>query len=212
VLVLHGVQLYSNFNMLHLSDCTKCPRIVKNFDKLKLIYPSYVNKPITPKSNPLTFLCIVGLAPGLSGANRTGKIFNGDFSGQILNKALVSKEFPPSNIYTYPYITNAVKCFPPENKPLASEINNCNEYLKYELESLSNLKVIIALGSVAHNSILKVYKKSLSKYKFFHGATHKIDKNLTLIDSYHCSKINIYTRRLSVSMLEDILELAKSYR
>ena len=77
--------------MLHLSDCTKCPRIVKNFDKLKLIYPSYVNKPITPKSNPLTFLCIAGLAPGLSGANRTGKIFNGDFSGQILNKALVSK-------------------------------------------------------------------------------------------------------------------------
>ena len=198
--------------MLHLSDCTECPRIVKNFEKLKLIYPNYFNKPITPKSNPLTFLCIIGLAPGLSGANRTGKIFDGDFSGKILNRALISKKFVPSNLYTYPYITNAVKCFPPENKPLASEIISCNKYLKYELESLSNLRVLIALGSIAHKSVLKVYKKRLDEYKFTHGAIHKIDKNLVLIDSYHCSKINIYTKRLSVSMLEDILELAKSYR
>ena len=198
--------------MLHLSDCTQCPRIVKNFEKLKLIYPNYINKPITPKSNPLTFLCIVGLAPGLSGANRTGKIFHGDFSGKILNQVLVSKKLIPSNIYAYPYITNAVKCFPPENKPIVSEINNCKKYLKYELESLLNLKVIIALGSVAHRSILKVYKKNSNDYKFSHGSIHKIDKNLILIDSYHCSKINIYTKRLSVSMLEDILELAKSYQ
>ena len=111
-----------------------------------------------------------------------------------------------------PYITNAVKCYPPNNKPNGSEINNCNIYLKQELESLDNLKVIIALGSISHNSILKSYSLVKQKYKFSHGFAHKINRNLVLIDSYHCSKMNINTKRLTLAMLINILNLAISNR
>tara|TARA_B100001564_G_C20659799_1_gene680976 strand:- start:561 stop:1157 length:597 start_codon:yes stop_codon:yes gene_type:complete len=198
--------------MSHLFDCTKCPRIVKNFEQLKLSHPDLINKPIAPKLNTNSFLCIVGLAPGLLGANRTGKIFDGDFSGDILKSALETTKYFQDDINTYPHITNAIKCLPPFNKPIASEINNCNVYLKHELNSISNLRVIIALGSIAHRSVLKVYEKNQVKYQFAHGAIHKINNNIILIDSYHCSKININTKRLSISMLEDILELAKLYQ
>lgn len=176
------------------------------------MYPGLINKPIAPRPTNSAFLCIIGLAPGLFGANRTGKIFDGDFSGNILNKALNVARYTNNSINTYPHITNAVKCLPPLNKPSSSEITNCNAYLKYELNSLSNLKVIIAFGLVAHKAVLKVYEKKMKKYNFSHGAIHKINNNLTLIDSYHCSKINVNTKRLSMPMIIDILELARLYR
>ena len=197
--------------MLGLSVCRKCVRIVKNFDKLNRTHPDYQNKPIIPISQKNASISIVGLAPGLSGANRTGMIFKGDFSGHILNKTLELSGFNRKNNQDYPYITNAVKCFPPNNKPTSSEITNCNMYLKYELEKLINLRVIIALGLIAHNSILKTYMLRQKDYRFGHGIIHKINKDVVLIDSYHCSKINIYTKRLTVAMLLDIIKLAKLY-
>jgi len=210
--VLHGAQHYLSFDMQELAECTKCSRIVKNFSKLKISHPDYLNKPIIPILIKQTFLCIIGLAPGFSGANRTGKIFHGDFSGNILNKAIQLSNYKKQDKYTFPYITNAVKCFPPNNKPISSEINNCNIHLKNELESLGNLRVIIALGYIAHISVLRSYSILQKKHKFVHGAVHKINNNVVLIDSYHCSKINVYTKRITLSKLIDILKLAMSYR
>jgi uracil-DNA glycosylase family 4 len=198
--------------MQDLLSCKKCPRIVNNLDKLRKIYPNYLNRPIIPIKRNESSIAIVGLAPGLTGANRTGNIFNGDFSGDILNKAIKLSRINFENNLLHPYITNAIKCYPPNNKPNASEINNCNIYLKQELESLNNLKVIIALGSISHNSILKSYSLVKQKYKFSHGFAHKINRNLVLIDSYHCSKMNINTKRLTLAMLINILNLAISNR
>ena len=209
---LRGDLHYLNFKMQELSECNKCSRIVKNLADLRLTYPNYQNKPIAPVPCKNAFLCIVGLAPGLSGANRTGKIFDGDFSGNILSKALELSRYTKSDDYLYPYITNAVKCFPPKNKPIASEINNCNRFLSNELKSLKYLKVIIVLGATAHNSVLKSYSLSRKGNKFSHGNIHQLSKNIVLIDSYHCSKINIYTKRLTLSMLVDIFKLAMIYK
>lgn len=208
----HGDLHYLNFNMQEISECKKCSRIVKNLVNLRLTNPDYQNKPIVPVPCKKAFLCIVGLAPGLSGANRTGKIFDGDFSGNILSKVLELSKYSKSNEYLYPYITNAVKCFPPKNKPLASEINNCNTYLSNELKSLKNLRVIIVLGLTAHNAVLRSYSLSRKQYKFSHGNIHKLNKNLVLADSYHCSKINIYTKRLTLSMLVDVFKHAMTYK
>ena len=198
--------------MRDLLSCKKCPRIVDNFNNLKKSHPNYFNKPIIPITRKESSVVIVGLAPGLTGANRTGQIFNGDFSGDILNKAIKLSGINFENKLLQPYITNAVKCYPPNNKPNISEINNCNIFLKQELESLNNLKVIIALGSISHNSILKSYSLAKQKYKFSHGFAHKINRNLVLIDSYHCSKMNINTKRLTLAMLINILNLAISNR
>ena len=198
--------------MRDLLTCKKCPRIVNNFYKLKKSHPSYLNRPIIPIRRNESSIAIVGLAPGFTGANRTGQIFNGDFSGDILNKAIKLSGINFKNKLLQPYITNAVKCYPPNNKPNISEINNCNIFLKQELESLNNLRVIIALGSISHNSILQSYSLSKKEYKFSHGFVHKINENLVLIDSYHCSKININTKRLTLVMLINILNLAISYR
>lgn len=208
-LVLLGGQRFLNFDMQDLLSCRKCPRIVKNFDKLKKSHSYCLNRPIIPTTRSNSTIAIVGLAPGLTGANRTGKIFDGDFSGDILGKAIKLSEFN-FDYHAYPYITNAIKCYPPNNKPNISEINNCNIFLKKELASHDKLRVIIALGIVAHNSILQAYTLTKQKYKFSHGLIHKINDKLVLIDSYHCSKININTKRLTLLMLINILNLAIS--
>ena len=169
--------------MRDLLSCKKCPRIVDSFNKLKKSHSNYLNKPIIPILRKESSIAIVGLAPGLAGANRTGQIFNGDFSGDILNKAIKLSGINFKNNLLYPYITNAVKCYPPNNKPSISEIDNCNIFLKQELESLGNLKVVIALGHIAHNSILQSYslaglKKSSSKLSV--GTTFKVNGHLNI--------------------------------
>ena len=168
-----------------------------------------MNKPIHGFGSMLSPICIVGLAPGLHGANRTGEVFKGDFSGEILNKCLKLAGFADKYDISYPYITNAVKCYPPANKPMVNEIKNCSKFLSEELGALYNLKVIIALGKLSHDSVLKIYGASLTKNKFIHNHAHRIANKLILLDSYHCSKININTKRLSVDMLHDILIKAK---
>ena len=187
-----------------LDSCKKCKRIHHNLVCLSKIYTTYLNKPIHGSGNTLSPLCIVGLAPGLHGANRTGEVFKGDFSGEILHKCLKLSGFIDKDHINYPYITNAVKCYPPANKPLSSEIKNCSKFLSEELDILCNLKVIVALGKLAHDSVLRVYGASLAKYKFIHNHTHQINNRILLLDSYHCSKININTKKLTTNMLRDV--------
>ena len=160
-------------------------------------------------------IVVVGLAPGLKEANRTRKIFNGDFSGdllfKLLNKNNFSLDFNKSKeiIYTKCRITNAVKCLPPNNIPKSNEIKKCNIYLSSEIQNMKNLEVILTLGQIAHNSSIIALNKSLSEYKFKHLKKHKISNKIILINCYHCSKYNINTKRLKFSDLDYIFTLIR---
>ncbi len=195
--------------MEHIKSCIKCSRIYKNFLQLNKTYPGYYNEPILASGSLSSTICIVGLAPGLHGANRTGIPFHGDFSGKVLSNALRCNNLSITNNV---YITNAVKCYPPSNKPITKEIDNCSQYLSAELYMLKNLKIILALGSLAHNAILKSYNLKKSDYLFKHGNQYKINEEIILLDSYHCSKININTKRLTIEMLNNILQKVAKYR
>jgi len=160
-------------------------------------------------------LLIVGLAPGLKGANFTGRPFTGDFAGDLLygtllKYGLAKGEFKARSddglelINTR--ITNAVRCLPPENKPIGSEINNCLPFLQSQIETMPNLKVILSLGLVSHNAVLKARELKQAAHKFGHEAVHDIGGGLTLIDSYHCSKYNTSTKRLTEAMFHNVFE------
>ena len=197
-------------------NCKRCPRLVKYRKKVKQNYPDYYAKPVPPFGDPNARLCIVGLAPGLHGANATGRPFTGDFSGVMLYQTLYKFGFSSQQesranddlqlINTR--ITNAVKCLPPQNKPIAEEINNCNVWLQQELKQLPDNYVIVALGAIAHKAVIKAMQLKQADYHFAHGAEHDIAKG-TLIDSYHCSKYNTQTGRLSVDMFEAIFIRAR---
>ena len=195
-----------------LDSCTKCHRIHQHLLSLKNIYKDYHNAPIKGSGSKNSNICIVGLAPGLHGANRTGNVFNGDFSGNMLSSCLMKSGFRKSFQNSYPYITNAVKCYPQNNKPKISEIKNCSYFLSNEILEMKNLKVIIALGKISHDAILRIFELALSSFIFKHGASYNLSEKITLIDSYHCSKININTKRVNKKMLIDIFSLAKSYQ
>ena len=198
-----------------IKSCIKCSRIYKNFLHINKIYPEYYNEPILASGSISSAICIIGLAPGLHGANRTGIPFHGDFSGEVLYNALRHNNLLNKNnssVINNIYITNAVKCYPPSNKPTTKEINNCLHYLSDELNKLKNLKIILALGSLAHYAILKSYNLKKSDFLFKHGNQYKINKEIILLDSYHCSKININTKRLTIKMLNNILKKVAKYR
>ena len=188
-------------------SCTLCPRISKNFSLLKQNFPTYHNAPVKGRGDINSKICIVGLAPGLHGANKTGETFKGDFCSNILNTSLHKSGLCNPNQF---YLTNAMKCLPPHNKPLSSEIKQCSAYLSNELSLMKNLKVIIALGSIAHTSVLKSLQISLKSYKFSHSSTHNLG-NIHMIDSYHCSRININTKKLTANMLNMVFDQAKKY-
>jgi uracil-DNA glycosylase family 4 len=161
---------------------------------------------------------VVGLAPGLKGANQTGRPFTGDYAGLILYSALLKYGFAVGEYkeriddglqLRNCRITNAVRCVPQENKPETSEIKNCNSFLKAEIAAMPNLKLIVSLGLVSHNAVLKALGHKPSHGKFAHGAQHKLSRNITLLDSYHCSRYNINTGRLTQAMFDDIIEKAK---
>src|SRR5690606_4686682 len=158
-------------------------------------------------------LLIVGLAPGLHGANATGRPFTGDYAGILLYSTLYEFGFSsrPDSIALDDglcldgcRITNAVKCVPPENKPSGSEVNNCNAYLRAELEDLRKGAVILALGTVAHGAVLRALGLPLTAYKFSHGAVHAPENGTTLVDSYHCSRYNTQTGRLTPAMFHEV--------
>ena len=191
--------------MIELYNCQRCPRLTDFRAKQKLLYPDYHCLPVAGIGPNDANLLIVGLAPGLHGANASGRPFTGDASGELLFATLSKFGFVNSGSKAanngYPdlvncRITNAVKCVPPQNRPLGDEIRHCNDYLRTEIKSLPAGSVILALGTIAHNSVLKAMHLQQSRLRFAHLAEHVVNDDLTLIDSYHCSRYNINTGRL----------------
>ena len=200
------------------AECTLCPRLATFLEGVRQQHPDYYAKPVPPFGDAKARLLIVGLAPGYHGANASGRPFTGDFAGILLYETLyacglstapVSRSVDDGLQLMNCRITNAVKCLPPQNKPESSEINICNTYLKNELAGLQPGSVLLALGTIAHLAILKARGLKLSQFKFAHGAEHIIP-GLTLIDSYHCSRYNTQTRRLTADMFKSVMMQAKS--
>jgi len=178
-------------------------------------HPDWHNSPVPSFGSHEVELLIVGLAPGLKGANKTGRPFTGDYAGDLLYATLLKYEFAEGDYLARAddglkllncRITNAVKCVPPENKPIGSEVKVCGDFLGQEIQSLKKLKVILALGALAHGAVLTVMGEKKSKYKFGHRQFHKLSEGLVLADSYHCSRYNTNTGRLTVDMFHAVFE------
>jgi uracil-DNA glycosylase family 4 len=195
-------------------DCPLCRRLVEFRLAARAKFPAWHNAPVPPFGGDDARLLIVGLAPGLQGANRTGRPFTGDYAGNLLYATL--KEFglargeyeqrPDDTLQLVGCrISNAVKCVPPENKPTPEEIRICNRFLAEELASLPRLKVILALGSIAHDAVLVGMGQRKSAAKFAHGARHELPRGLALFDSYHCSRYNTNTGRLTPEMFREVV-------
>ena len=193
-------------------NCNLCSRLVDLRNKNKILFPNFFNDRVLGIGPLYSKLLIIGLAPGLWGANRTGKIFNGDFSGNLLfsflKKYNITENYDEFNEIKNIRcrITNAVKCLPPKNKPTTDEIKTCNTFLKAEINKMKKLNVILTLGQIAHNSLIIAFNKKLSEYKFKHLKKHKINDQITLINSYHCSRYNVNTKRLKLSDLDNIFK------
>jgi len=200
------------------TSCRKCSRLASFLDEVIVEYPDYFAKPVPAFGAKKAKLLIVGLAPGMHGANKTGRPFTGDYSGKLLYETMYEFGFtnkPESLSATDGLklkdcrITNAVKCLPPQNKPTGAEINQCNKYLTEELQELTKGSVILVLGSVAHNAVLKALGLKLSAYKFGHNELHKLSDRKYLLDSYHCSRYNTQTKRLTTPMFKAVFKKAK---
>jgi uracil-DNA glycosylase family 4 len=179
--------------------------------------PDYHCKPVAPFGEAAPKLLIVGLAPGMHGANRTGRPFTGDYAGILLYESLhaLGLSTAPTSVDRGDglrlhgvRITNAVKCLPPENKPLPAEIKTCNQYLAAELVELESVRAVLALGLVAHEAVLLGTGQKRSAAKFAHGAEHLLPGERHLVDSYHCSRYNTQTRRLTAEMFQKVLKRA----
>jgi len=199
------------------TDCPFCPRLHAFRHDNRRKYPDWFNDPV-PSFGPLTArLLIAGLAPGLQGANRTGRPFTGDWAGDLLYASLLKHGLAKG---TYEEriddtlelvdcrIANSVRCVPPQNKPEPSEIKTCRQFLKSELETLPNVKVILALGKIAHDSVCDTLGARKALHPFKHGVAYDIGK-FKLISSYHCSRYNTNTGVLTTKMFEDVVEKAK---
>ncbi len=189
-----------------LAECCACPRLSAYLEDCRAAQPDYFARPVPPFGDPKARLLIVGLAPGYNGANRTGRPFTGDFAGVLLYSTLHRYGFAsqPESVSADDglrlegcRITNAVKCVPPENKPETAEIRTCNRYLAEELVAAPEARVILALGLVAHNAVLQALSLKRSACKFSHGARHVLPDARILHDSYHCSRYNTQTGRLT---------------
>ena len=195
-------------------DCPLCPRLAAFRHAAREKFPGWYNAPVMPFGPDDAGLLIVGLAPGLQGANRTGRPFTGDYAGDLLYATL--KEFglargiydkrPDDGLTLVDCrISNAVKCVPPENKPTPEEIKICNRFLADELKSLPRVKVVLALGSIAHDAVLVGSGLKKSAAKFAHAARHDLPRGRVLFDSYHCSRYNTNTGRLTTDMFRDVV-------
>ena len=197
--------------------CRRCPRLAEFLDEGRARHPGYHCAPVAPFGDPAPRLLIVGLAPGFHGANATGRPFTGDYAGVLLYETLhrfgwasapVSSSRDDGLVLTGARITNAVKCVPPENKPTPAEIVTCNGFLRAELSSLPAATVVLALGAIAHGAVLRAQGLKASACKFAHGAEHRLPGGRVLIDSYHCSRYNTNTRRLTEEMFRAVVACA----
>lgn len=198
--------------------CRLCPRLASFLGEVRKKHPDYHAAPVAPFGDDDPGLLIVGLAPGMHGANATGRPFTGDHAGIMLYETLFKYGFssvPESRSKDDGLqllncrITNAVKCLPPQNKPETAEIKQCNPFLAEELRSLNMGSVVLALGTIAHAAVLRAQGLKQTACKFGHGAEHLLPDGLWLIDSYHCSRYNTQTKRLTKMMFHDIFARIK---
>ncbi len=198
-------------------ECRACPRLAAFLDDVKERYPDYYCRPVPPFGDDEAGLLVVGLAPGMHGANRTGRPFTGDHAGLMLYETLHAFGFASHSEslaanddleLINARITNAVKCLPPDNKPVGAEVNTCNEYLANELELMPDGSVVLALGGIAHRAIIRALKLRQADYKFGHEAVYDLGR-LKLLDSYHCSRYNTNTGRLTREMFEAVFARAR---
>lgn len=194
-------------------DCALCPRLADYRCANAAAWPDWHNAPVPSFGPTDAHLLIVGLAPGLRGANRTGRPFTGDYAGDLLYPTIAEFGFGEGCFDARPddgfrmtgcRVTNAVRCVPPENKPTTAEINACNTFLKAEIEGLGNLRAILALGLIAHKAVLRAMGLVAARYRFGHGAMHQLPSSLLLADSYHCSRYNTNTGRLTEEMFHAV--------
>ncbi len=200
-------------------NCTKCLRLIEFRKENIKKFPSYFNAPVPPFGPIDAKVLIIGLAPGLNGANQTGRPFTNDYAGDVLYPILQKYGFAKGNYAKNANdgfelvdvrVTNSVRCVPPQNKVTGEEIKNCGTYLKQEIAAMPNLEVVLTLGSVAHNALLGVLGYKKSNFKFAHGALHKLEKhNLIMLNSYHTSRYNINTGVLTTEMFEQIIKTLK---
>lgn len=200
-------------------DCPLCPRLADFRHANRLKFPDWHNAPV-PSFGALTApLLIVGLGPGLRGANATGRPFTGDWAGDLLYGTLLQLGLARGTYDERPddgleligcRITNAVRCVPPANRPTPAEINACRPFLTRELAAMPDLKCVLALGGIAHNAVLAAKGLTKSRYKFAHGATHRLPDGLVIVDTYHSSRLNTNTGRLTDAMFLEVMAKAKA--
>ena len=200
--------------------CNLCPRLVEFRNENQKKFPSFLNAPVSSFGDLKAEILIVGLAPGLKGANRTGRPFTGDYAGDLLYPTLVKFGLADGIFSTHANdkiklvncrITNMVRCVPPQNKPTGPEAAMCRPFLISEINQMKSLKVILALGGLAHTAILTTFSESKKKFKFGHKAQHTLSNGLLLADSYHCSRYNTNTGVLTTEMFELVFKNIKLY-
>lgn len=194
-------------------DCSLCPRLATFRNAQRAEHPEWFNSPVPSFGDEQPELLIVGLAPGLRGANRTGRPFTGDYAGGLLYETLRKFRFAEGTYGARPddglklrrvRITNTVRCVPPQNKPEATEIANCGRFLAAEIAGIPGLRAILALGAIAHDGVLNALGLRRSLFPFAHGRVHALPLGLMLADSYHCSRLNTNTGKLSPEMFEAV--------
>jgi uracil-DNA glycosylase len=195
--------------------CRDCARLAQYLQSVRAAYPAYYARPVPAFGAEQPRLLVVGLAPGMHGANRTGRPFTGDYAGILLYQTLHAYGYASQAVATARddglqlrgcRITNAVKCLPPENKPIPDEVRKCNRYLRTELAELERRAAILALGRIAHQAVLMASGLRPAAYPFAHGARHPLPAGNTLFDSYHCSRYNTQTKRLTPQMFREVFD------
>ena len=197
--------------------CRLCPRLAEFLDEARAKNPDWHNAPVNGYGPVNAPIMLIGLAPGMRGANRTGRPFTGDFAGDLLFQTLAQFDLSTGQYDARPddgveltqiRIVNAVRCVPPQNKPIGAEINTCRQFLTQDIAAMTALKVIITLGRIGHQSALKALGLREKDYPFSHGGKHLLPNRVTLISSYHCSRYNTQTNRLTTAMFHDVFHEA----
>jgi uracil-DNA glycosylase len=196
-------------------DCPLCPRLVDFRMAQRVAHPDWHNGPVPSFGDSSARLLIVGLAPGLKGANRTGRPFTGDYAGDLLYATLRKFGFARGNYAQHKddgftlfdcRVSNAARCVPPENKPLPEEVATCRRFLSAEIASMPKLCAVLALGQIAHGAVLSALGQRKSAFAFEHAAIYRLPDGKFLADSYHCSRYNTNTGKLTTAMFEAVFE------
>ncbi len=199
-------------------DCRLCPRLAAYRDDVAAAHPDWFNGAVPSFGPDTASFLVVGLAPGVTGAHRTGRPFTGDYAGDLLYATLTKFGWANGRFDARPddglrlhdcMVTNAVRCVPPQNKPVGAEINQCRDFLTARIAALPNLRAILCLGTISHQSTIRALGGKVSAYRFGHGARHEI-AGMTLWDSYHCSRYNTNTGRLTPTMFEAVFGAARA--